>query len=196
MVNARSRSPPQSDHARNFSTIHAAQPCRRVLEPVAEGLRLACPGSPGSRRRCGATRSGPRRDRPARFGVSARTVLRRRGTVTKLRCSPTTRSGVEVGDVRRDDRAPVAALRAVAVVAELGHELDEGLRDAPRVPAALACRPGERRSRAATARRRGRRPPRRRRAPRVGERADDVEELDDRARPPVHEQQRQRVGFG
>ena len=41
---------------------------------------------------------------------------------------------VERADPGRDLRAPVAALRAVARVAEPVHQLDERARDAPRVP--------------------------------------------------------------
>ena len=91
----------------------------------------------------------------------------------------------------RDDRAPVAALRAVARVAEPAHQLDLGLRDARGIPAALVGRPGE----AVAGHRRaddvegvaGRRRERRVAA------ADDLLELDDRARPAVRDDERERV---
>ena len=118
--------------------------------------------------------SGARRDRHVE--VDARAVL-----------------GIERADPRRDLRAPVAALRAVARVPEARHQLDERACDARDVPAARRASGPRSRSRAATARSRG---TRRRRAAvrlRVGEARDDVEELDDRARPAVDEQQRERV---
>ena len=101
---------------------------------------------------------------------------------------------IERADPRRDLRAPVAALRAVARVAEAVHQLDERPRDAPHVPAARARGLREAVARAATG------------ATtwnasaalaavrlRVGQPRDDVEELDDRAGPAVREEQRQRV---
>ena len=42
--------------------------------------------------------------------------------------------GIERADPRRDLRAPVAALRAVARVAEPAHQLDERARDARTCP--------------------------------------------------------------
>ncbi len=102
--------------------------------------------------------------------------------------------GVRRPDPGRDLRTPVAALRAVAVVPEPRHQRDEGTGDPGDVPAA---RPRGLREAVARQRRRddvervlrltaerlrGREP------------GDDVEELHDRARPPVGEEQRQRVG--
>src|SRR5207248_11552369 len=51
--------------------------------------------------------------------------------------------GLELGQVRRDHRAPVAALRAVALVAELAHDARECRRHAPGRPTGLAGRSGE-----------------------------------------------------
>jgi len=92
-----------------------------------------------------------------------------------------------------DDGAYVAALGDVAGVAQAGHELGPRLGEAGGVPTELGWRgreavPGERRQHevkgvlGATAVR-----------GRVGERADDLEQLDDRARPAVRDDQRQRV---
>jgi hypothetical protein len=92
-----------------------------------------------------------------------------------------------------DDRAPVAALRHKARVAEALHQLKRGTGDAVGTPAArrrLAGEPVARNRRNhhiervldATAV-----------CGRVGERADDVQHLDDRARPAVDEDHRQRV---
>ena len=87
----------------------------------------------------------------------------------------------------------VAALGDVAGVAETGHQLRPRLRDAAGVPAELGrlgreAVPGDGRQHqvervlgASTVR------------GRVGERADDLEQLDDRARPAVRHDQRQRV---
>ena len=113
-----------------------------------------------------------------------------------LRCMPGAVLGVGERELRRHDGAPVAALRAVAVVAERGHELGPRARDAPGVPAALGRRARERVPGNRRARRRGTRRPGRRRARRVGERPDHVEELDERARPAVREDERERVGLG
>ena len=59
--------------------------------------------------------------------------------------------GLDLGQVRRDHRAPVATLRAVALVAELAHDACEGCRHSPRRPIGLARRSGE----AVTGERRG-----------------------------------------
>ena len=93
-------------------------------------------------------------------------------------------------EVGRDEGAEVPALRAVALVAEAAHQRDPGRRRALRAPAPVLQR--------------GREPePRERRddqvegdrgigavRPRVGQRADQVGELDDRARPSVGQDQR------
>ena len=93
----------------------------------------------------------------------------------------------------RDLGAPVAALRAVARVAQATHQLDERPGDAPHVPAARA-----RRLREAVTRQRGRDDVEgvggvAAVSLRLGEPWDDVEELDDRARPAVGEEQREGV---
>ena len=91
--------------------------------------------------------------------------------------------GVDRGEPGRHHRAPVAALRAVAVVAEARHQLRPRLRDALHVPARL-----RRDARPAVARKR-----RRDDVEVFAERFDHVEELGDRARPAVRDDQRQRV---
>ena len=98
-------------------------------------------------------------------------------------------------DGQRDHRAPVAALRAEAVVAEPEHELLPRRRDAADVPSGLRRLVGpavagqrrhdevERVGRVAAVR------------DRIGERPDHLQELDDRSRPAVGHHQRQRVGL-
>ena len=103
-------------------------------------------------------------------------------------------SRVLVGDLRGDDRAPVAALRPVTLVAELLHQL------APEQRRALLSEAARRRNlREAVARQRGRDDRERvgrvaavRR--RVGQQRQDLADLVERARPAVREDQRQRVG--
>ncbi len=116
------------------------------------------------------------RDRGRHVEVDARAVL-----------------GVGERDLARHEVAPVAALRDVAVVAEPRHELGPRPCDAARVPAALDGGSGEpvagearhhhveRVGGIAAVR------------SRVAERLDHVEELDERTRPPVGEQQRERA---
>ena len=97
-------------------------------------------------------------------------------------------------DARGDARAPVAALRAVAVVAEARHQL--GPRGAR---CAATFQPGLRRpvAEAVARQRRAHDVERVGRVAavrdRIGERADDLVELDDRARPAVGDHERQRV---
>ena len=107
-----------------------------------------------------------------------------------------TRSGAGAADERGDEGAHVPALHAVAVVAEPVHQLGQRGGGAAVRPAGLGQRTGEsvagqRRDhqvegvgRVAAVR------------GRVGERADQVEELHDRARPAVQEQQRGGVRLG
>ncbi len=57
-----------------------------------------------------------------------------------LLCSPATCASSTVGERRGDDRAPVAALRAVALVAETRHQLLPRVGDAQDVPAGLRRR--------------------------------------------------------
>ena len=84
--------------------------------------------------------------------------------ITMLRWMPATASAWSRAEVRRHHRAPVAALRAEARVAEAAHQLGPQRGDALRRP--CPARAGDRRSRspASTARRRRRRRPDRRRA--------------------------------
>jgi hypothetical protein len=103
-----------------------------------------------------------------------------------------TRRGLRADHVR-DLRAPVAALRDVVRVAEAAHQLDPGIRDVDRIPPgrgrpAREAVAGHRRDddvervcRVAAVR------------GRVGQWPDHVQHLDHRARPAVHDDQRQRV---
>src|SRR5437660_10547226 len=91
--------------------------------------------------------------------------------------------GVDEAELDGDDRAPVSALRAVAVVAEMGHELRERIRDPPGVPTRLVGRPGKRvagNRRAHDVERVGGVPAVR---TRIRQGADDLDELDDRTGP-------------
>jgi hypothetical protein len=103
--------------------------------------------------------------------------------------------GVGSAHLRGDERAPVAALRPVAPVAEAAHQLDPGPGDPFGGPARLGGRSreavaGDRRDHqvegvggVAAVRRR------------IGQRPDDLEELRDRARPAVGDDQGQRRGL-
>jgi hypothetical protein len=92
-----------------------------------------------------------------------------------------------------DGGAHVAALGDITGVAEAMHQLRPGLRDAADVPAKLGRLAGE----AVAGQGRQHEVERVLGAPavrgRVGERADDLEQLDDRAGPAVRHDQRQRV---
>jgi hypothetical protein len=102
--------------------------------------------------------------------------------------------GVDHPEQGGDRRAPVTALGAVAVVAQAPHELGPRLGDAAHAPARLGGLLAE-----AVARQRrahhvegvGRVAPV---GGRIHQRAERVEELDDRPRPAVGEDQRQRLG--
>ena len=98
--------------------------------------------------------------------------------------------GIERADPRRDLRAPVAALRAVARVAEPVHQLGERARDARTGPSRACASAPRSRSRAATARHVERVGGVAAVRLRVGQPRDDVEELDDRTGPAVREEQR------
>ena len=89
--------------------------------------------------------------------------------------------------------ALVAALGDVTGVAEMAHQLRPGARDAPGIPADLGRLCGE-----AVAEQGGQHEVERvlgasAVSGRVGERTDGLEQLDDRARPSVRDDQRQRV---
>ena len=106
---------------------------------------------------------------------------------------PSSPGGLQQGQLLGDGIAPVAALRDVAVVAEALHQLGPRPRDADRVPAGLG-----RLAREPVARqRRDHEMEGVRRVGAVcrgiGERLDDLELLDRRARPPVRDDERQRV---
>ena len=99
-------------------------------------------------------------------------------------------------DRHGDHRAPVAALGRVPLVAEPGHQLVPRVGDPRYVPSprrrfVAPAVPGERRAhdvegvgRIAAV------------GTRVAERLDDLDELDDRARPAVGQHERERVGLG
>ena len=133
-------------------------------------------------------------DEPSTSGSRSR---RGRTATTMLRWSPIACSGSTTPICVVIDRAPVAALRAVAVVAELGHQLSFERAATRRMSQPVLVRrarePVAGHRRAHDVERVGRVAAVRRR---VGERADDVEELDDRARPAVRDEQRERVGCG
>jgi hypothetical protein len=103
---------------------------------------------------------------------------------------------VDAAQFAGDGRTPVAALGAEPLVAQARHELDPGVGDPACLPAGLPSGPGEPEARNArqhhvegvgpVAAVRGR----------VRQRADDVQELDDRPRPAVRDDQRGGVGFG
>jgi hypothetical protein len=102
--------------------------------------------------------------------------------------------GVAPGELDGDAGAPVAALRAVARVAEPVHELVPCVGDAGQVPAGLgwlAAEPEAGQRRAHDVERVGRVPAR----DGVGQRADDLAELDHRAGPAVRQDQRDRTGM-
>ena len=104
--------------------------------------------------------------------------------------------GVEAADLARHHRAPVAALRAVAVVAEAGHQHDPRLRDATDIPTGVV-----RRARPSVARHRRAHHVERVRGiaamrARIAQRIDHVEELAHRSRPAVRDHERQRVRLG
>ena len=101
---------------------------------------------------------------------------------------------IDPAELGRDHRPGVVADRAVALVAQASHQLG---------PCPARCGTGSSRSRASGRRSRSRaatgspgRTRRRRAVGRVAQRLDDVEELDDRARPAVREDQRERFGSG
>ena len=188
LVNDRSTSPPQSLHARNFSRIH--RPGRRASPPTrSRESAVWFPGSPGSPPRSGAT--------PA--WVHGVALARRQGLLVafgathgdEVEVEPGHVGGVEVGNVGADDRTPIAALGAVALVTKLGHQRGEGTGNAARVPARLRCRTGE-----AVAGQRRRHhvecvPRLTAVSDRIGERPDHAEELGDRARPAVGQEEGQ-----
>jgi hypothetical protein len=104
--------------------------------------------------------------------------------------------GVKASQLRGEHRAEVTAVRAVELISQPLHQLGEGDGDAVQVPARAVRRGREpeawdrrhhhvERVRGVAAVR-----------PRVGERADELDELHDRARPAVGEEQGKRLGLG
>ena len=157
-----SGSPSQSLQVRNFSTIHASRPAGESFSATPSVSAASSPA------RCAyaAFLALERRHRRevGLFLLGDRERLRRRGGDRHVEVERGAVLGVERREPGRDLRAPVAALRAVARVAEAPHQLDERVRDAPDVPTRSARRLGERRTPAAKARPRGTRPRRDRRA--------------------------------
>ena len=103
---------------------------------------------------------------------------------------------IVLADARGHERSPVAALRAVSVVAEASHQLRPRHADPLDVPTGrrrLVTEPVPRQRRDHHVERIGRVAPVR---GGIGERADDLQELDDRPRPTVREHQRKRIGMG
>jgi hypothetical protein len=94
--------------------------------------------------------------------------------------------GAKLGHVGGDDRPPVPALDAVALVAEPVGDLSEGSGDPPRVPARLRRRAGE----PVAGQRRHHQVERVGRVGRIGQRVDHVEKLDHGTRPAVGQEQR------
>ena len=106
---------------------------------------------------------------------------------------PINSGGASSAHLLRDQRAPIAALRHVARVAEALHQHGPGAGDAGGVPAGRGRLAGKavaghrrdhqmERIRCARAMRRG-----------IGQRIDDLQLLDDRAGPPVRDDERQRI---
>ena len=136
-----------------------------------------------------------RRRVPGPEHVGGRAPWRRRAATVPgmLEWMPSSSGGALRADHVGDLGAPVAALRDVARVAEAPHQDDPGVGDVDRAPAGgrrLARVPvaGHRGDHHVEGVLRGAAVGRR-----VGERADDVEHLDDRAGPAVRDDQRQRV---
>ena len=103
---------------------------------------------------------------------------------------------VVAADLGGDLRAGVVSVRAVALVAEVRHQLRPGARDAAGVPARLAGR-----AREADARERRHHEVERvggvaAVGARIGQRPDQVEVLEHAHRPAMRADQRQRVGLG
>jgi len=101
--------------------------------------------------------------------------------------------GLQQSQLLGDGIPPIAAVGYVSGVPEALHQHHPGLRDADRIPAGLARLTGE----PVAGQRRNHQMKRIRRVGsmrrRVGERTDDLELLDGRARPPVGHDERQRI---
>ena len=104
--------------------------------------------------------------------------------------------GIDPPEVGGDERAVVAALGAVPLVAEPRHELGQRRGHAPRPPALVTQRRGVAEARQRRHHDVERRGVGRAVAARVGERVDDVEELDEGSGPAVEQQQRRGVRLG
>ena len=101
--------------------------------------------------------------------------------------------GIDASQIGADHRSRVVADGAVSIVAESRHQLGPGGGDPHVVPASIARGTGEsepRNRRDDEVKRIGATLPVRHR---IGQRPDHVEELDDRARPPMGQDQRKRV---
>ena len=170
LVKRRSTSPSQSLQVRNFSTIQRREPGRRVVERVADRLRLRALDLRVPRVDPPVVLVGRQRD-PLVVLQVLEVEVGRRGRHDHVEVDAHEVLGIDEAELRGDHRAPVAALRAVALVAEAGHERRPTPRRSGAVPSP-ARRSGPRtRSRGSTGTRRGTRRPGRRRA-RAGRRAD------------------------
>ncbi len=184
--------PSQSVQAQNFSRIHAAWPAGRVGQAIAQGLR------PG-RLLLGVTRVPvgvifDSLERPRLFWGRLALHLRPRRHGER-----DVNAGAVAGILRAErgghGGAPVAALRAIAGVAQAIHQLGPGGRDAIDAPAGglglvREAEAGQRRTDhvegvGGIATVRGR----------VDQRFDDLVEFDNRAGPAVGEDQRQGLGM-
>ena len=139
-VNAFSGSPSQSLHARNFSTIQASSPAGESLSAAPSVCGLVCCST--------AYPDSSRRNARQRREVGLLVVAERDRLLGRIRerhvdVDRHAVLGVPGADPGRDLRPPVAALRAVAVVPEAGHQHDERARDARDVPTRRGGRPRE-----------------------------------------------------
>ena len=165
----------------------------RVLERVAERLRLGALDLlvAGALLRWRSSVA----ERRAALGERGRSSSGSGGAITKLRWMPQTCAGSRRPSSGRHDRAPVAALRAVTLVAEPAM-ISRTPRPMRRCPAGLGGRPREavaRQRRQTTWNASAGSPPWR------GGSASGpmiLSELDDRPGPAVGHHQRQRVGLG
>src|SRR5439155_26186903 len=109
----------------------------RVLQPVPDRLRLGALDLLVAGAGAAELLNGGER---APFVVGEQRVVPVHAGDDEIEVETADAIGLELGQVRRDHRAPVAALRAVALVAELAHDARECRRHAPGRPTGLAGR--------------------------------------------------------